>query len=420
MNHETANELLLYCLKGEPDESKVARLEQLSNSDWNAVIQQAGRHGVESLLYQRLKTRHLKVIVPTNIIQTLRAVYLNVAWNNTSLYDELAKVLKVLQNENIPVILLKGAHLAEVVYGNKALRSMSDIDIMLKEEDLHKSVNLLFQSGFSVTDEKQAKYIVKNITGHYHILPHLKHFPDLKNGTIKLDVHCSIADEASSFNIDIDGLWKRARPTTIAGIEVLVLSPEDLLLHSCLHSVYSHFFEYGLRPLCDILETTRYYRDRIDWTKLEHCAVQWNTKNFVYLTLRLARELLAAEVPEELLNALKPKKFDEHLILGATEQVFANGDGTTNTLHHNSLKILSPEPGKTFLGQLMSGLLSPKTIAERYNLPQNSWKIYLYYPVRLKDLFLKYGYKLPHLLYQRKEREKLDRKYELVKWLELK
>ncbi|OAD21968.1 hypothetical protein THIOM_002248, partial [Candidatus Thiomargarita nelsonii] len=67
MNHETANELLLYCLSGEHDESRAARLEQLSNSDWNDVIQQSRRHGVTPLLYQRLKTQHLNVNIPANI-----------------------------------------------------------------------------------------------------------------------------------------------------------------------------------------------------------------------------------------------------------------------------------------------------------------------------------------------------------------
>ncbi|MEN8219139.1 MAG: hypothetical protein ABFS56_22790 [Pseudomonadota bacterium] len=46
MNHETANELLLYCLSGKHDKSRVARLKQLSNSDWNDIIQQSRRHNV--------------------------------------------------------------------------------------------------------------------------------------------------------------------------------------------------------------------------------------------------------------------------------------------------------------------------------------------------------------------------------------
>jgi len=186
-----------------------------------------------------------------------------------------------------------------------------------------------------------------------------------------------------------------------------------------LHSAYHHFFEQGFRPLCDILETIRHYQNKIDWTQVEHRASQWNAKKPVYLTLRLAKELLAANVPDELLNALKPKTFDERLMVCANEQIFAKGNDTTNTLQYSNLKGLLPEQkGKSFWGISIPKTLSPTTIAKIYNLPQNSWRIYLYYPIRLTYLFLKYGYKLLRLLYHREERVKLGEKYTLVKWLE--
>ncbi|WP_141698997.1 hypothetical protein [Candidatus Marithrix sp. Canyon 246] len=34
--------------------------------------------------------------------------------------------------------------------------------------------------------------------------------------------------------------------------------------------------------------------------------------------------------------------------------------------------------------------LSPKSLAILYNLPTNSWRVYLYYPVRLKYLLVRY------------------------------
>jgi hypothetical protein len=412
MNHETANELLLYCLRGEPDESRAPKLEQLSNSDWNDVIQQSGRHGVAPLLYQRLKTQHLNVNIPASIMQTLRTTYLNVAGKNTRRYYELAKVLKVLQNEDIQVIVLKGAHLAEVVYESIAIRTMSDVDILIKKNDLLKAEEKLLEMGYS---SSRVDDIEVACAKHHH-LP-----PLVKPGSAPVEIHWTIGQLTSPFIIDVEGLWERARPTTIASVEVLALSPEDLLLHLCLHSAYQHFFEHGLRSLCDILETIRYYQDKIDWTQVEHRASQWNAKKPVYLTLRLAREIFAADVPDELLNALKPKTFDERLMVGANEQILAKGNNTTNTLHYGYVRGLFPErQGKSFWGISMPRTLSPTTVAKRYNIPQNSWKIYLYYPVRLKDLFLKYGYKLPQslLLYHREERVKLGRKYALLKWLE--
>jgi hypothetical protein len=55
------------------------------------------------------------------------------ALRNMRRCHELSKVLRILQNDGIPVIVLKGAALAEVVYGNIALRSMSDVDLLVKK-----------------------------------------------------------------------------------------------------------------------------------------------------------------------------------------------------------------------------------------------------------------------------------------------
>jgi len=409
MNQKTANELielLCYCLNTENDEISADKLEKLSSYDWDNVIQLSARHDVTPLLYQHLKSSSIKI--PVSTLQKLRKIFLYSAVRNRSLYNELSKVLKALQEENIPVIVLKGAYLAEVIYSKIALRSMCDVDILVRKTDLLKAEEKLLEMGYSSSRVDDIEVACAKC----------QHIPPVtKPGTAPVEIHWTLERSTSPFTIDVDGLWKIARPATIAGVEVLALSPEDLLLHLCLHSAYHHLFEHGLRPLCDILETIRYYQDKIDWTQVEHRAYQWNAKKPVYLTLRLAKELLAAEVPNKLLNALKPKTFDERLMVCVKEHIFANRNDTTNTLHF--LKGLFPErQGKSFWGISMPKTLSPTTIAKRYNLPQNSWKIYLYYPVRLKDLLLKYGYKLPQLLYHREERVKLGRKYALLKWLE--
>ncbi|MCP4365035.1 MAG: nucleotidyltransferase family protein [Planctomycetes bacterium] len=53
----------------------------------------------------------------------------------------------------MPVILLKGAHLAQVVYSNIALRPMGDIDILVKKNDLPKAKELLLELGYTPIKE---------------------------------------------------------------------------------------------------------------------------------------------------------------------------------------------------------------------------------------------------------------------------
>lgn len=122
-------------------------------------------------------------------------------------------------------------------------------------------------------------------------------------------------------NIDIDGQWERSRPVIIAGVEVSVLCPEDLLLHLCLHNS-EHTFEMGIRSICDISEAICRYSEEIGWKNLLLRARQWGIEKCVYLTLKLARKLLGAFVPDDLLETIKPNDFDERFMAIAMEQIF--------------------------------------------------------------------------------------------------
>ena len=61
---------------------------------------------------------------------------------------------------------------------------------------------------------------------------------------------------------------RQTRPATIADVEVLALSPGDLLLYLCLHASHRHGLGGGLRPLCDVSETIQCFRDEIDWAQV--------------------------------------------------------------------------------------------------------------------------------------------------------
>ncbi len=243
MNRTATHDLLLYCLREKPDAS---RLEQLTPADWHDLMQQARSHAVLYLLYHRLKTRNLDRHIPADIHQAVRTEYFELAWRNNSLYNDLSKILKTLQQENIPVILLKGAHLAQVVYGNIALRPMGDIDLLVRKNDLPKAKELLLGLGYSPFKEID---IATACVGSQH-LP-----PMVKQDAPPVELHWTIENPTRPFTIDIDGLWQRTQPSSVANFDTLTLSPEDLLLHLCLHTSAHHLYSNGLRAFCDIRET---------------------------------------------------------------------------------------------------------------------------------------------------------------------
>ena len=62
---------------------------QLNNSEWEALLPLADKHGVTPLLYHRLNTGVLKLQVPEDILANLRKAYFRNAFRNARYYQEL-------------------------------------------------------------------------------------------------------------------------------------------------------------------------------------------------------------------------------------------------------------------------------------------------------------------------------------------
>ncbi|MCI5191544.1 MAG: hypothetical protein D3915_00215 [Candidatus Electrothrix sp. AU1_5] len=401
ISHANDHNLLLRCLCDAPDASE---LEQLTESNWHDLIKQARSHAVLYLLYHRLKTRNLDHLIPTDTLKAVRTEYFECAWRNNRLYDDLLKILKALHRENIPVIVLKGAHLAQIVYGNIALRPMGDIDILVKKEDLLQAKEHLLGLGYTPFKETD----IATACANSQHLP-----PMLKQDAPPVELHWTIENPTRPFTIDIEGLWQRAQPASVGGVDTLTLSPEDLLLHLCLHTAAHHLYSNGLRALCDIRESIRHYREELDWKTVQLRAEEWGVSNAIYLTLYLAKSLLGAEVPDTLLNKLEPEQ-GTPMLAEAEQFLFNSSVDRRLSANHQARKLFASNALQTARLFLQRIFLPHETIAQLYNLPVDSPRILLYYPVRLKDLLVRHT----RTVWRIWRRDKATvRQFELVDWL---
>ena len=274
-----AESMLLGFLKGVSPETR-AQAGQLDEAGWGELGRAAGRHGVRPLLYERLSSQAgSEMKVPEGMLQELREVFLMNGARNELLFQDLARVLRAVHREGIPVVALKGAHLAELVYAQRALRPIGDIDLLVRKPDLARTAALLRQMGYAWQTEDLGAWLEQG-SPTSHLLPFFK------PPNPRIEVHWTF-DPA--FPVPLEGVWRRVRPATLGGAEALVLSPADLVLHLCLHAEQDGF-ERGLRPLCDLTATLARCGSEIDWECVESGARESKAEKCVYLALRLARE----------------------------------------------------------------------------------------------------------------------------------
>jgi hypothetical protein len=407
----------------------------------------AVRHGLAPLLFKRLKERDARARVPADAWERLRLAYFASAGRNMRLYRELRPVLQCLRSSGIPVIVLKGAYLAEAVYGDVALRPMCDVDLMVPRAEMPRAQAVLLDMG---RVHPQPEDIELCATTRHHL-------PQVVIRDLAIEVHWTIASPTGPVRIDAAGLWDRAHPATVAGVEVLALSPEDLLLHLCLHFGYQHRLT-GLKSLCDVAETIHRFRGEtdpevrhgtteitenwrvrseprpspdsvfsvapvvdsisvpgIDWQQVARLAREWGAARYVGLTLHLARSLLDAGVPEDVLERLVPGGLDQRILETARQSVLVQtGYGPWTPFFDLRGAASLGDKAKLFRKRVF---LSRGEMAAIYPASRDSRHLWFYYALRLKDVMrVFWSHNLRRGLPVIRSRGQ-DRNVSLVNWL---
>ena len=293
---------------------------------WGRTLQIADWHRLSPALFCYLQPRQ---DAPAAVLSALERVYLANAARSMFMMSSLRRVVEALIAADIPVLLLKGAALVETVYPDPAQREMLDLDILVPASSLDAASVALTPLGYRA---RPAAGQDADATMTMRLPLDQHHGPALIGNeqllAVELHRHILIAGEGRQF--DIDELWQRARAS--ASGDHLLPSPEDLLLHVCLHftrnrlggSYRRRHTGGALGQICDIARIIEY--DTVDWPSLIATARGYRLDARIFLGLFAARAL-GVSIPEEALAELQPRRFDP--VLGrrlVTLRVLRAGD----------------------------------------------------------------------------------------------
>lgn len=377
MNHTQTNEVILGLLRADSENGRLPKIKDWSELDWEGILRQSLRHGIAPLLYRRLMTNFSGISIPDRIMSRFKDISLHVTAKNMCLYHELSKLMKRLR-DRVPVILLKGGHLAALVYRDISLRPMVDLDLLIRKADLPEVAAAMRGLGYTQSTED---------------LDHPFHVAYLDpNRTAKLEIHWSLCPETSqAAALNVEDLWEGARWEMLEGNKVRILRPEHLLLHICLHDAGQHFYLCGLRTMCDIDVILRRYGDEIDWGMVASQARQWGITKSSYLSLLLARELMDTDVPEKTLTALKPLNFRPENLSWATKAILAPLS-QDEPVSGSFAEFWGADRFKHKMALLLENFFPPReTMARTYSVQSNAPHLFLYYPWRLIEFWMRYG-----------------------------
>ena len=274
--------------------------------DWSVFLEKARREGVSAVIFHNLRKQGLADRIPTEILSALSRDYHANLKCNLSIIGALRVVLASFQKSTISCIVLKGICLAECVYPNIAMRGMSDVDLLVRKEDLRKADALLSSLGYAPRDSTVAS-AMHNPAGYLASLEYRKDQPSPLNLHLHWHlVNTSVPATAFIHGIDMDRIWERAERISLADSTALTLCPEHLIIYLCEHALrVGHSFD-RLILICDLFYTVKAFEDTIDWNGLVEESRRNGLSRFAYHGLSIAKVYTGLDIPETFLKKLIP------------------------------------------------------------------------------------------------------------------
>jgi hypothetical protein len=267
-----------------------AELQQAVN--WQRVLGFADANGTSSLLYQSLLP--VANLVPRAVVESLRRIHESNAHKSLFLARELIRVLDFASAIQVEALPYKGIVLAETFYDDIALRGTGDIDLFVRKHDFTRMKNALRDLGYIASNPVPKIYEQDYLASGYECSF------DGAAGKNLLELQWALQPRFYAVDFDMDSLFARAVPATVAGREVRTPSPEDLLLLLSIHAA-KHIWA-RLIWICDIARILR--RQDLDWGWIQSRSREIGIWRILYINLLLASRLLEAPVPATLESAI--------------------------------------------------------------------------------------------------------------------
>jgi hypothetical protein len=279
---------------------------------WEKTLGFACQLGIGPLLYARLGELSVRDKIPVDVLRQGKAHCFSSQARNMKVYAELKTALEALTGGGLPVIVLKGAVLAELVYQHVGLRTMADVDLLVDKKNLDKAGSILERLGYVPDEHHRDKHWYRE--HHHHMVPYVS-----SDGSMTIEIHWHIIERTAFNDLPIEELWAHARAVKIASVPCLALSAEHMLLHVGLHLSSPNRFQGQLRGLYDVAELLRRYGDDLDWAEVCRIAAIADARKYLYVVLCLARDALGAPVPIVAIKQLRREisflPFEERLVM---------------------------------------------------------------------------------------------------------
>ena len=275
--------------------TKVTDFPFHTDAEFEALAYWLTERDLGPLAYARCRTVCLQL---ANYLQA--ELYLT-AGQNSLHWRNLRNIDQRFARDQLAVVLLKGAALAETVYSGQEQRAMSDVDIWLQGKDIGPACRLMDDLEF-YSYEKTNRPLALQALANGEI-----EFYSLDQPPTLVEMHFSPFPGwwfQRTANVDSSEVWSRKE--RIDGWQTFYqLAAEDAVIHVAVHLAVNH--QFGLAAVRNLIDIALLDQVRdVNWDIVADRAQQWRLATAVWLVLSQVDQLIGVPRLKKALDRLQP------------------------------------------------------------------------------------------------------------------
>lgn len=279
--------LLIACARRHMTGSAGERIREISagHIDWEYLLRAAAENGVLPLLSLHL-AEIIAGVFSSEQFEELKLAARAAGLRSLQLSAELVRVVEALSSEKIAAWPYKGPVIAMQAYGDLALRTFEDLDLVVTQRDMRRAHEVLsalkYQPRFPWVPDESAP------------IPSEYSYYDAERRII-VELHTELTLRHFPVVPDLAKMAESSVNVSIGGHAVRTFGPEDTLVLLCVHG--SKDFWERISWVTDVSEFVQRNQD-LDWERVFARAKETRAIRMVLLGLALAEKLLDASLPD--------------------------------------------------------------------------------------------------------------------------
>jgi len=298
-----------------------------SGIDWDRTFRIAEHWEVEPVFFSSLARLNC---VPADVMELAKSRAMRARSRATAVALWTTNLLKRIEDEGVPCILLKGAAIGVVAYDDPSFRTSADADILVSNDDLRRVHAMLESWGFVPTFKKDD---ISMLINNGHAL-------EFMNESRKVELHVTLLSDYLCLELPVADLWTSAITIQVAGHRVRTLDRVSFFIYLCAHGAKHEWQRF--RWVCDVGRLGEKLTEN-EALRVEEIAGQLHARRIILLAIEIARSLTGANMP-----ALSARNFGDRDKIASLV--------TRAARHFEDLAHKPPSPGREDFESRFEGL----------------------------------------------------------------